>query len=277
MTPGLGIPCSILLSYGRDRTRLYGSPAGGGKLARRGLLLGLAATLVVKGAAAGERVARASVEGPDRLRLEDGRLVRLLGIVVPGDLSPAPAERAHAAQRRLEDLVTAGPLELEIRGEDRLGRVLARVWDAEGRLLQHELVAAGLAWAFPEGLDRESARALLAAEAEAREARRGLWADPDLAVQDATRIAADPLRFAVVEGRVARVGRSEAFTWLDFGEGRRRDFTVRIPAAARRSFRRAGLDPDQLAGRRLRVRGWLFASGGAMMEVEEAVHVEVLE
>jgi len=114
-------------------------------------------------------------------------------------------------------------------------------------------------------------------EAEAREARRGLWADPDLAVQDAARVAAEPLRFAVVEGRVARVGRSEAFTWLDFGEGRRRDFTVRIPTAARRSFRRAGLDPDQLAGRRLRVRGWLFESGGAMMEVEEALHVEVLE
>jgi len=223
-------------------------------------------------------VSGAVVDGPDRLRLADGRIVRLAGLVVPGDLSPAPngPERVAAARRRLEELVAAGPLELEALGEDRLGRVLARVRTADGRFVQHELVAAGLAWAFPDGLDRASARELLAAEAEARAARRGLWAEPSLAVQDADRVAAEPPRFAVVEGTVARIGRSEAFGYLDFGAGRR-DFTVRIPAAALPAFRRAGLEPDRLAGRRLRVRGWLFEAGGAMMEVEEALQIEVLE
>ncbi|MCL6608827.1 MAG: thermonuclease family protein [Geminicoccaceae bacterium] len=146
----------------------------------------------------------AVVEGPDRLRLADGRIVRLLGLVVPGDLSPAPAgpERVAAARRRLEELVAAGPLELEGLGEDRLGRVLGKVRTADGRLFQRELVAAGLAWAFPDGLDRASARELLAAEAEARAARRGLWAEPSLAVQDAARVTAEPVRFAVVEGEV---------------------------------------------------------------------------
>ena len=278
MTPGLGIPCSILLSYGRDPAALYGSAARRGKLARRGLLLALAAALLAGPARGGERVSGAVVDGPDRLRLADGRIVRLLGLVVPGDLAPAPdgPERVAAARRRLEELVAAGPLELEALGEDRLGRVLAQVRTADGRLVQRELVAAGLAWAFPDGLDRASAGELLAAEAEARAARRGLWAEPSLAVQNADRVTAEPLRFAVVEGRVARIGRSEAFGYLDFGAGRR-DFTVRIPAAALANFRRAGLEPDRLAGRRLRVRGWLFEAGGAMMEVEEALHIEVLE
>jgi micrococcal nuclease len=279
VTPGLGIPCSILLSYGRARAGLYGSAARRGKLARRGLLLALAAAPLAGPARGGERVSGAVVDGPDRLRLEDERLVRLVGLVVPGDLSPAPdgPERVAAARRRLEELVAAGPLELEALGEDRLGRVLARVRTADGRLVQHELVAAGLAWAFPDGLDRASARDLLAAEAEARRARRGLWAEPSLAVQDADRVAAEPPRFAVVEGTVARIGRSEAFTWLNFGAGRRRDFTVRIPATALPAFRRTGLPPDRLLGRRLRVRGWLFEAGGAMMEVEDALQIEVLE
>ena len=278
MTPGLGIPCSILLSYGRDPAALYGSAARRGKLARRGLLLALAAALLAGPARGGERVSGAVVDGPDRLRLADGRIVRLLGLVVPGDLAPAPdgPERVAAARRRLEELVAAGPLELDVLGEDRLGRVRGRVRTADGRLVQRELVAAGLAWAFPDGLDRASAGELLAAEAEARAARRGLWAEPSLAVQHADRVTAEPLRFAVVEGRVARIGRSEAFGYLDFGAGRR-DFTVRIPAAALANFRRAGLEPDRLAGRRLRVRGWLFEAGGAMMEVEEALQIEVLE
>jgi micrococcal nuclease len=278
VTPGLGIPCSILLSYGRDPAALYGSAARRGKLARRGLLLALAAALLAGPARGGERVSGAVVDGPDRLRLADGRIVRLLGLVVPGDLAPAPdgPERVAAARRRLEELVAAGPLELDVLGEDRLGRVLGRVRTADGRLVQRELVAAGLAWAFPDGLDRASAGELLAAEAEARAARRGLWAEPSLAVQNADRVTAEPLRFAVVEGRVARIGRSEAFGYLDFGAGRR-DFTVRIPAAALANFRRAGLEPDRLAGRRLRVRGWLFEAGSAMMEVEEALQIEVLE
>jgi micrococcal nuclease len=279
VTPGLGIPCSILLSYGRARAGLYGSAARRGKLARRSLLLGLAATLLPAPVRAGERVSGAVVDGPDRLRLEDERIVRLVGLVVPGDLSPAPdgPERVAAACRRLEELVAAGPLELEALGEDRLGRVLARVRTADGRFVQHELVAAGLAWAFPDGLDRASARDLLAAEAEARRARRGLWAEPSLAVQDAARVAAEPPRFAVVEGTVVRIGRSEAFTWLDFGAGRRRGFTVRIPATALPAFRRTGFPPDRLLGRRLRVRGWLFEAGGAMMEVDDALQIEVLE
>ena len=278
MTPGLGIPCSILLSYGRDPAALYGSAARRGKLARRGLLLALAAAPLAGPARGGERVSGAVVDGPDRLRLADGRIVRLLGLVVPGDLAPAPdgPERVAAARRRLEELVAAGPLELDVLGEDRLGRVLGRVRTADGRLVQRELVAAGLAWAFPDGLDRASAGELLAAEAEARAARRGLWAEPSLAVQNADRVTAEPLRFAVVEGRVARIGRSEAFGYLDFGAGRR-NFTVRIPAAALANFRRAGLEPDRLAGRRLRVRGWLFEAGSAMMEVEEALQIEVLE
>ncbi len=280
MTPGLGIPCSILLSYGRSRAGLYGGAARPGKAAtvRRTVLVGLLA-LLAAGAAAAEAGAGARVVGPRLLELADGRRVLLAGVVVPGELWPAPGggDRVEAARALLGERLSIGPPELEPLAHDRYGRLLALARAADGRLLQEALVEAGLAYAFPDGLPPSAARDLLATEARARTAGRGLWAVPELAEQPAARVAAEPPRFAVVTGRVEAVGRSEAFTWLNFGADRRQDLTVRIPAASLRAVRRGGLDPARLEGRRVRVRGWLFAAGGAMIEVEDALQVEVLE
>ncbi len=280
VTPGLGIPCSILLSYGRSRGRLYGRAVRPGKATaeRRALLAGLLA-LLGTAPALGEPAAGVRVAGPRMLQLEDGRTVLLAGVVVPGELWPAPGgpERVAAAAALLAERLAAGDPELEPLAGDRYGRILALARAADGGLLQEALVEAGLAYAFPDGLPQATARALLAAEARARAAGRGLWAVPDLAEQPAARVAAEPPRFAVVTGRIVAVGRSEAFTWLNFGADRRQDLTVRIPAAALRAVRRGGLDPARLEGRRVRVRGWLFAAGGAMIEVDDALQLEVLE
>lgn len=59
---------------------------------------------------------------------------------------------------------------------DQLGLAVGRVALPDGRILNHEIIRAGLAWfsiKFSE--DEETARL----EAEARAARRGLWAKPD--------------------------------------------------------------------------------------------------
>ncbi len=290
MTPGLGIPCSILLSYGRTPTGLYGPVGGCGKLARRALLVTLATGLVasepleLRARETGPPVdtkatATPVVEGPTRLRLPDGRSARLAGLVVPGELSPAPdgAYRVAAARARLEAALRAGPLDFEVTGTDRTGRLSVLARTASGQLLQEVLLEEGLAWAFPDGLAPAVGHTLLAAEAAARAAGRGLWAEPALAVQDAGTVRASPPRFAVVEGTIVSVGRSESFTWLNFGPERRRDFTVRIAAAAVRILRRAGLRVEELGGRRVRVRGWLFAGGGAMMELDDPLQIEVLE
>ena len=62
---------------------------------------------------------------------------------------------------------------VDVRGRDRNGREVARV-HVDGRDLSLELLRAGFAWHYRR-YSRESSLARL--QAEARAARRGLWAD----------------------------------------------------------------------------------------------------
>lgn len=248
---------------------------------RRRVLTALAAALVSgapKPFAAARGANALSVEGPSGLQLDDGRTAKLLGYVVPGDLSPTPTERSRVAavRARLSELL-AHKIVLEPLGEDRLGRleVLARTED--GRLVPELILEEGLAWAWPDGVDAAIARVLLAAEARARAARRGLWADAELGEQDARGIAPEPIRFVVAVGTVVRSGQSARFLYLDLGPERRRDLVVRVPAAALPAFRRMGLRAERLLGRRLRVRGWLFPAPGPTIEIDDPLSLEVVE
>jgi hypothetical protein len=160
-------------------------------------------------------------------------------------------------------------------GQDRHRTPVVRV-AAGGRDLADALVAEGLAFAAP-GAEAGALSRRRALEGPARAARLGLWADPALAEQPAERVAPSPPRFAVVTGRVARYGTGDRWLYLNFGEDRRTDFTVRVAARARTAFRRAGVDLAALAARRVRVRGWIAEQDGAMMELVSPEQIEVLE
>ena len=96
------------------------------------------------------------------------------------------AIRTLASARTLEELAgtmvtlpTGGEVRLEFDGptRDKHGRVLAHVWVGE-RLLEEELIRAGLARAelgyrYSAAMKDRFRRA----EAEARQARRGIWSD----------------------------------------------------------------------------------------------------
>lgn len=60
---------------------------------------------------------------------------------------------------------------------DRYGRLVAEVSLADGRLLNHELVRAGLAWWYRKYAPHDHDLERL--ESDARTGRRGLWADPE--------------------------------------------------------------------------------------------------
>ena len=61
------------------------------------------------------------------------------------------------------------------KGRDRYGRTVAAVNLPDGRVAQEELLRAGMAWVFPWYCT--DCRAWEALQAEAVEARRGLWSD----------------------------------------------------------------------------------------------------
>jgi len=86
-------------------------------------------------------------------------------------------------------------------------------------------------------------------------------------------------RFALIEGKVASVPENGPTIYVNFGRRRIGDITVTILKRNERSFAAAGLDLRSLAGRRIRVRGWIEARGGerAWIEAERAEQIEVAD
>jgi endonuclease YncB( thermonuclease family) len=96
--------------------------------------------------------------------------IRLLGIDAPEHRQPY----GDAARAGLAAKLAGGAVQVRGDARDQHGRLLGTLW-VDGRDINRELVAEGLAWVFGGFAPDE---ALLAAEAEARRQQRGLWSDP---------------------------------------------------------------------------------------------------
>ena len=235
----------------------------------------------------GEEIARGTVgkilDGRTFM-LDDGREVRLAAIEVEPQDRADPVGRAAAAAL---SALAAGDQVVLLRAEsglDRYGRLLAYAYtlrDGDEFLVQEELVAEGFA-RVGSRIAGSCAGDLLGREKAAREAKLGLWADPYYEVLDAE-TPRDALahrgRFALVEGKVASVRESGPTIYVNFGRRRVGDITVTILKRNERSFAAAGLDLRSLAGRRIRVRGWIEARGGdrAWIEAERPEQVETAD
>jgi endonuclease YncB( thermonuclease family) len=105
--------------------------------------------------------------------LHEGKAVkvRLHGVDTP--------EKAQAfgtqARKFTGDLVFQRDVTVVVHTTDRYGRLVGEVMLPDGRSLGHELVRAGLAWWYRQYAPNDTTLAQL--EAEARTAKRGLWAD----------------------------------------------------------------------------------------------------
>jgi endonuclease YncB( thermonuclease family) len=200
--------------------------------------------------------------------LDDGREVRLAAIEVP-PLEPGAAPGA-AAKAALDALI--GGDEIVLRradaATDRYGRLVAYAYavrDGEELFAQGELIASGFARVGDHAGGRSCALELRKSENAARAAKLGLWADSYYEVLNAETpvdVLARRGRFALVEGRVVSVRESGATIYVNFGRRWSEDFTVTVLKRNERNFTAAGLDLKGLAGRRIRVRGFVEARGG---------------
>jgi hypothetical protein len=89
-----------------------------------------------------------------------------------------------------------------------------------------------------------------------------------------TDVLAEQGRFALVEGRVLSVRESGATIYVNFGRRWTEDFTVTILKRNERNFTVAGLEPKKLAGRQIRVRGWIEERGGPWIEATRPEQIE---
>jgi endonuclease YncB( thermonuclease family) len=211
----------------------------------------------------------ASVTDGRTLKLADGREVRLASLDAPSD------------GNALRNLTLRQALRLERVADDRYGRLVAYAYrEGDEKPLQFTLLEAGQARVSARVGSKTCADALLAAEREARSAKRGLWADPNfapLAAENLAGLGAARGHFALVEGQVLSVRESGATIYVNFGRRWTRDFTVTILKRQKRSFAAAGIDVDRLQGQRIRVRGMIEQRGGPIVEVLAPEQIETID
>ena len=245
--------------------------------------------------------------------LNDGREVRLAAIEVPPLPSPGQSARAPDKSGQLaaserdaaaehEGKAAKDALDALIGGDqvvlrqadislpnnlDRYGRVVAYAYaqrDGEELFAQGALLESGFARVADRIGNKGCAAELLAGENTARTAKLGLWGDPYYDVLNADApvdVLAQRGRFALVEGQVVSVRESGATIYMNFGRQWSESFAVTISKRNERSFTAAGLDLKSLAGRRVRVRGFVEARGAdgnvPWMEAARPEQIEVAD
>ncbi len=207
-------------------------------------------------------------------RLEDGREVRLAGI------EPAAAEKSKDTSALAA--IVAGR-DVTLRGEDdtpdRYGRQPAFAFLAGSDIpVQAELLAQGEALVAATVTNADCAAVLASAEAEARRAKRGIWAETSAIknAESAGDILAGIGRFTVVEGRVLSVRQAGATTYLNFGRNWTRDFAVTISRRMLPTLAAAGIVPKSLENKRIRIRGFVEVHRGPRIEVLRVGQIELV-
>lgn len=231
-----------------------------------------------------QSVQAVSVNGRLEVMLADGRLVRLAGLeaTYPADADPA---RLVAARADLADWTLGAPLDLIglQAGADRWGRSGGRLFlvGADGLpSLAQALVEAGHSRVDPAGEARPCIAALYDAEARARAAGRGIWADPAFAVLEASAPETFGARIGevvLVQAVVASFGASRGRTYLNLGAGGRGAPYLSLSRAQVQAFERAGQSPAALVGRTIRVRGLLDMRPGPRIQISGPDSLEVVQ
>ena len=221
---------------------------------------------------AGAHAQVASAVSGDTLKLTTGAELRLAGIEAPHDSEPY----ARESRALLQSLAAGRDIERLYGGAhaDPTGREVAQARLSRGRRwLEGELLRAGAARVRTFADNRALASRMLDIEAGARRAKRGLWASPAYQVRLPEEVAQGAEDFEVVEGRVARVGRTGATTYLDFSQDWRRGLSVHIPRSAVDDFDLANRSLSGLQGRLIRVRGLVRDGRTLWLDHPEALEV----
>jgi hypothetical protein len=247
-----------------------------------GRRVGLAAILVAVSVSAANAVCALAPQGEGRVsatldartfRLDDGREIRLAGIEPAFGQDQSPVHLAALIDSR----------DVRLRGQDdapdRYGRQTSFVFlESSDTPVQADLLARGQAIFSGLVADKSCAEDLIRAEAAARNARLGVWAEPT-AIKNAERpgdILALVGQFVVVEGKVLSVRQAGTTFYVNFGRRWTEGFAVTISRRMIAPLEAAGFAPKSLENRRLRVRGWVERRGGPRIDLFQAGQIELV-
>ncbi len=232
---------------------------------------------------AGVTAAVTEIVDGDTLFLADGTEVRLVGIQAPklplGRRNFTKWPLADLARAELGKLTLGREMTLRYGGRrvDRHGRALAHLVRDDGLWVQGALLQRGLARVYSFADNRALVPEMLAREGAARAARRGIWGNQWYAILPPEDLARHLGTFQLIEGEVLDAAEVRGMVYLNFGEDWRTDFTVSLRARVAKMVRRAGIEPLELAGKKIRVRGWLDNYNGPMIVATHPEQIEILD
>ncbi|MAZ76004.1 MAG: hypothetical protein CMH31_01730 [Micavibrio sp.] len=222
--------------------------------------------------------------------LTNNKIVRLVGLDIPAFSQNPDFDFTLKAKMLLTKMLPKGTdvmiyqTRMAKKGRiNRMGHDLGHILTKESKdkprvWLQGLLLSKGLARVYTSSSNPELVDEMLAIENTAREAKIDLWNDdspfkaltPDTAAQSMG-------KFTIIEGIVSKTATVKNTLYLNFGKNWKTDFTIMISSALRKKLARRSLDLMNLSGQTVRVRGWVREYNGALIELEDAGHLEILD
>lgn len=225
-----------------------------------------------------QEIVKAEAVSGDRF-VADGVEYHLTDILAPSayDLHRNAHPYFIKSKQALAAELKRSSLAIKATGEtNRWGAQRVTAYTAGGATLQQKLVAIGAARVAPYTDDAEFIEGLYRLEQEARSAKRGLWALEEYRIHEAADAWPAIGGYHLIEGEAQSAAARKGRFYVNFGEDFREDFTITTRSRNYRKWLKSGLDLADVAGKRLRVRGFVLLINGPSIEMDHLQQIEIL-
>lgn len=218
---------------------------------------------------------------PDMIRIGKKKTIYMI------DNIRVPLELNADTRDYLEKNLLGQTVGIYISGKDsnkrknNAGHVVAHIMTQDGKWVQAEMIAQGLAWATSTFGSRDLIRTLYKYEQLARSQELGLWRFPKNHVKNDHTIRKSINTFNVYEGVVTTTAAYRGtFTYINFGKDQKTDVTAVIKADNAIYFKLPGnivFNVEAFVGHRIRIRGWTEENGGPMFILTHPEQIEFVD
>ena len=220
----------------------------------------------------------------DTFIINNNETIHLPAIYIPVSDPREAGKSMQTAKKLLEELILNRYVNIyQVRNQNRgqynaLGHMEGYVVREDGLFIQAEMVAQGIAFAYPTQSHFDMAEKLYQSEMTARENNLGLWAEKEWAILDENQAKnAQMDKFKIVEGVIERVISRNNIIYMNFDRDWRDDFTISADSQLRREFSKHNINLMQLDGQLVRVRGWMREYNGPYIEIFHPSQLELID
>jgi endonuclease YncB( thermonuclease family) len=200
---------------------------------------------------------------PSTLLMDNGLIIELYGIDIPGVSGTPPSSLAIKTKTYMDEWLSRKKVNLYLPNNSSLtknayghNKAQLETYDQKN-WIQGVLISEGLARAYPLPNSPDISAQMYKLEENARTEKKGLWANASYSVLNGEQAQEHLGSFQIVEGTIKSVAVLNNFIYLKFEKGPRSVFKIKIIPTARRAFLKKSINPMQLSGKKVRVRGYI--------------------